>query len=208
MSQTLSQPPVTQPAAATPRPVEEEPVDRRWTRQEYDQLVDLGLFDGQRLELVEGRIIQMSPQNVSHRVGLELMDRFVRKAFPSGHRVCIQMPFRAADGSEPEPDVAVIPGDPRGVTGHPSHAVLIVEVSDTTLRHDRNKARLYAASGVGDYWILNLVDRTLELYRDPLPGGGPPAGPAYATMRVLRPQDSIAPLAVPGCATTITDLFP
>jgi Uma2 family endonuclease len=186
----------------------DEPADRLWTRDEYDRLVEQGFFDGQRVELVEGRIVEMPAQKVPHRVALELVDAYVRRAFPSGHRYCIQMPFRTAEGSEPEPDVAVVPGDARGSSEHPSSASLVVEVSDTTLRYDRHKARVYAASGVAEYWILNLVDRCLEVHRDPFPGGGTPNGPAYASVKIYAAADSIAPLAALGSAVTVAQLLP
>lgn len=83
-------------------------------------------------------------------------------------------------------------------------AVLVVEVSDTSLALDRRKARLYAMSGVADYWILNLIDRVLEGHREPLPGGGPENGPAYASMRVYQPDDAVAPLA----AVKVAELLP
>src|SRR5581483_12408049 len=105
----------------------EEPTVRRWTRDEYHRLIDEGFFDRQRVELVFGRIVQMAPQRNSHSVAVELVDRFVRRAFPN-HRIRIQMPLSLRPNSEPEPDVAVVPGDPRDLADHPSSAVLVVEV--------------------------------------------------------------------------------
>jgi Uma2 family endonuclease len=186
-----------------------EPRDRLWTREEYDKLVDEGFFEGQHVELIEGRILQMAPQKYQHSSGVELAVRFVRRAFPTGHRDRIQMPFRAADGSDPEPDIAVIIGeDPRAVTDHPSSAVLLIEVAEASIRHDRRKAKLYAISNVPDYWILNLNDRTLEVYRDPIPGGGSPSGPAYATIQILTAEQSITPLAAQAASIKVADLLP
>ena len=130
------------------------------TLAQWDQLVESGLLAGQRLELVEGTVIRMFPQGVADCVAIELVDRYLRRAFPMGGRICSQMPFRSADGSEPAPDFAVIAGDdPRASKEHPSSAIMIVEISGTTLAHDRRKARLYATSGVPEYWILNLQVR-------------------------------------------------
>ena len=118
------------------------------------------------------------------------------------------MPFRAADGSDPEPDLAVLRGSPRDpADGHPTSATLIVEVSDTTLRHDRRKAKLYAASGVQDYWIVNLVDGTLEVHRDPVQSISD-SMPPYANVRVLNRTDTISPLGAPGANVVISDLLP
>jgi Uma2 family endonuclease len=200
---------LNKPAQQTPTLGSTEPSDRLWTREEYYKLVEQGFFDGQRVELIEGRIVELAPQRVPHRVSVELVDRYAGRAFPAQHCVRVQMPFRAADGSDPEPDVAVVPGDPRDSTvEHPSRAVLIVEVSESTLRHDRRKARLYAMSGVTDYWIINLIDRCLERHRDPLPGGGSPNGPAYASVKIYTPQESIAPLAAPAAMIAVAELLP
>jgi Uma2 family endonuclease len=197
---------------AKPSPFSEfggEPSEKLWTRAEYYQLADDGFFQNRRVELIEGRILEMPPQKLPHRTSLELADKFVRRVFSSGHRICVQMPFRAADGSDPEPDIAVIVGDdPRAASEHPSSALLVIEISDATLRHDRRKARLYSISGVPEYWIVNINDRTLELHRDPLPGGGSPEGPAYATVRVLAAEAKISPLAAPNISATVADLLP
>jgi Uma2 family endonuclease len=186
-----------------------EPQDRLWTREEYDKLVDDGYFKGQRVELIEGRVLQMPPQKLPHRTSYELCIQFAGSAFPAGHRICGQLPFRAADGSDPEPDIAVIAGaDPRAVTDHPSSAVLIIEVAEASIRHDRRKAKLYSISNVADYWIINLNDRTLEVYRDPIPGGGSPSGPAYATIQILTAEQSITPLAAQAASIKVADLLP
>ena len=118
------------------------------------------------------------------------------------------MPLRAADDSDPEPDVAVVAGDPRdSADGHPTSASLIVEVSDTTLRHDRRKAKLYAASKVRDYWILNLLDGTLEVYRDPVDSPSQTT-PPYSTARIFNRDETLAPLGAPAATVKITELLP
>jgi len=180
--------------------------ERLWTRQEWDRLVELGFFDGERLELIEGRIIPMSPQRATHSMAVELVDRFMRRAFAAGFRIRCQLPFRSADGSEPEPDFAVIAGDdPRASAQHPSSAILVVEISDTTLEHDRRKAKLYAASGVPEYWILNLVGRNLEVYRNPLMGQGGVAG--YANSLTYGERDHLSPSSA-SADVVVADLLP
>ncbi|HSV13272.1 MAG TPA: Uma2 family endonuclease [Tepidisphaeraceae bacterium] len=199
---------MTQLAERSNQPAPSEPTERRWTRREYYRLAEQGYFKGQRVELIEGRIIQMPPQGLPHTTGVELVDRAVRKAFLDGYRFRIQMPFRAADGSDPEPDVAIVKGDPRDpADGHPTSAALIVEVSDTTLCHDRRKARLYAISGVSECWILTLADSTLEVYQNPMPSAGAADLP-YASIRQLRREDSLAPLAAPQGIIQVADLLP
>jgi Uma2 family endonuclease len=129
----------------------------------------------------------------------------MRRAFVTGHRVRSQLPFRSVDGSEPEPDLAVIAGDdPRASAEHPSSAVLIVEISDTTLEHDRRKARLYAASQIPEYWILNLVSRTLEVHRNP---GSQNGVAGYGEVRILKDRDRVSPLSS-SAEATVADLLP
>jgi Uma2 family endonuclease len=197
---TLAERPTTEPSIA------QVPAERLWTRKEWDRLVELGFFDGERLELIEGRIVRMSPQRVPHSVAVELVDRCLRRVFVPGHRMRCQLPFRPADGSEPEPDIAVIAGDdPRASKEHPSSAVLIVEISETTLEHDRWKARLYAASGVPEYWILNLVARNLEVYRNPEMGEGGVA--RYASSKILTERDRLSPLTA-NLEISVAELLP
>ena len=182
-----------------------EPTERLWTREEWDRLVEIGFFEGERLELIEGRIIQMSPQRVPHRTAIEVVDHYVRRAFPEGYRICSQLPFRTADGSEPEPDFAVVAGDdPRAARQHPTSAVLIIEISDTTLRQDRKKARLYAVTKVPEYWIINLVARNMEVYREPRTKKGIAA---YQSSRTLKEQEEITPLHA-SLPVKIADLLP
>jgi Uma2 family endonuclease len=184
------------------------PVQRRWTSEEYCRLYDQGFFVGQRVELIFGRIIQMAPQRSPQSVAIELVDQFVRRAFPTGHRYRIQLTLSLKPKSEPEPDIAVVPGQPRGQTSHPGSAVLVVEVSEATLEYDRNqKARLYARNGLDDYWILNLVDRQLEVYRDPLARGGRRGGPAYASVKFYASHETIAPLGAAGMPVRIDELL-
>jgi len=181
------------------------PAERLWTRAEWDRLVDIGFFNHERLELIEGRIVRMSPQRVTHRVAVELMDRFLRTIYQPGNRICVQLPFRTSDGSEPEPDLAVIAGDdPRASKEHPSSAVLIVEISDTTLEYDRRKAALYAVSGVPEYWIVNLISRTLEVHRNIQISAGT-AG--YSDVRALKSGERVSPLNI-SRDVSVDDLLP
>jgi Uma2 family endonuclease len=176
---------------------------RRWTREEYERLVEQGFFGPEeRSELVEGAIYEMPPQSNSHALGLSLTHLALQRLYPVGYYIRIQMPLALGLDSEPEPDLAVVPGHPRDWRdGHPSSAELIVEVADRSLLHDRKrKAGLYARAEIPEYWILNLVNRCLEVYRRPLAG-------AYASRAVLRDDDSISPLARPEASIAVADLL-
>ena len=107
-----------------------------------------------------------------------------------------QMPIGLADDSAPEPDIAVAPGartDYRDA--HPAHPVLVVEVAESSLDFDRrDKGSLYARGGIRDYWIVNLVDRVVEVYRDPRPDAAAAYGWSYGAVEHLRPPATIVPI--------------
>jgi Uma2 family endonuclease len=113
--------------------------------------------------------------------------------------------------SVPDPDLAVIVGTARTIppTHNPTTALLIVEVSDTTLRYDRRvKGSLYAASGITDYWIVNIPNHQLEVYRDPVADSTQPFGFRYNSQTILVPGDFVAPLALPGGRIAVVDVLP
>jgi Uma2 family endonuclease len=185
-----------------------EPQTRRWTRREYYKLAEKGWFAGQRVQLIDGEIIQMAPQGHEHTVALSKAARILRTLFEPGHWIRWQMPLNVGRDSDPEPDLAVVKGDIDDYTDHPTTAILVVEVSDTSLRLDRRKAALYASAGVGEYWILNLVDRSLEVYRTPVPADGGEKSAHYASHVVLDLNAEVAPQAAPARAIRVSSLFP
>src|SRR5262245_44247125 len=147
---------------------------RRWTRREYGRLIDLGvLHEDDPIELLEGRLIVAEPQNTPHATAIDLAGETLRRAFGPGWRVRVQLPLALGPDSEPEPDVAGVRGEARDfLTDHPATAALVVEVADSSLRLDRRlKARIYARAAISDYWIVNLVDRVVEVHRDPVSMG-------------------------------------
>jgi Uma2 family endonuclease len=177
---------------------------RRWTRQEYDRMIDAGILGpSDRVELIEGEIIEMSPQKPPHAICIELTDDALRRIFRDGFRIRIQLPL-ALEDSEPEPDLAVVRGSIRdNPTEHPSTAVLVVEVADATLDYDRRrKARVYARAGIPEYWLVNLVDYEVEVYRDPSPDGH------YAAVQRVNASNSVSPLAASWAEVAVTALLP
>jgi Uma2 family endonuclease len=178
--------------------------DRRWTREEYERRVEEGFFrPGERVELVDGVLYELSPQKPYHSQGVSLALIQFLPLFSPERYVRIQMPLALGADSEPEPDIAVVPGSPRSHgSSHPASAVLIVEVAESSLLHDRKrKASLYAWAGIPDYWLMNLVDWQLEIYRDPQDG-------EYRSHTVLRSGDSVFPLVRPELRIVVADLLP
>jgi len=183
---------------------------RRWTRAEYDRLVGLGMLQGEAVELVGGQLVIAEPQSSYHASALGAAGDALRAVLPQGWLVRIQMPVALDDESEPEPDLAVVPGAWANYrAGHPSRPTLVVEVAESSLAFDReDKGSLYARGGVRDYWIVNLVDRALEVYRDPGPDPATPYGWRYRAVERLDPAAVVSPLALPAVRIAVSDLLP
>ncbi|MGH7332374.1 MAG: Uma2 family endonuclease [Candidatus Rokuibacteriota bacterium] len=182
---------------------------RRWSRVEYDHLVDLGVFQGEPLELIGGQLV-VAEQGAYHVSAIGTADDALRAILPAGWIVRTQAPVALDDESEPEPDLAVVPGrraDYRA--SHPTRPVLAVEVADSSLGFDRRqKGSLYARAGIQDYWIVNLVDRVLEVYRDPAPDSAGPYGWRYQSVTTLGPSAVVIPLAFASSQLAVTDRLP
>lgn len=187
-----------------------EPQVHLWTRSEYDRMAELGFFERKRVELIEGQVIEMSPMGSLHATTVALTAKAVERAFGPEYFARWQMPFNVGEYSEPEPDVAIIAGAIRDYTQeHPTTAALIVEVAETSLAYDRDtKSSLYAKVGIADYWIVNLVDLQLEVYRTPRSDEDALYGFGYADKAVLRVGDVVQPLAQPQSEIAVADLLP
>ncbi len=174
-------------------------------------MVEAGVFPpGERLELMDGEVLKMTPQGSVHATAVRLTEDLLRAAFGPGHDVRVQMPLAIDPSSEPEPDVTVVPGSPRDYRdAHPTSALLVVEIADTTLLYDREqKGSLYGRAGVVEYWIVNLIDRRLEVYRDPTAMPQTRYGWAYRTVLQFTPGDHIYPLAASQARVAVADLLP
>lgn len=181
-----------------------------WTREEYHRLTDLGFFDGRRVELVEGQVIDRAAMKSPPAAAVDLVDAALKAVFGAGYYVRQQKPFVINDISEPEPDIAVVPGTIRDYAeAHPTEAALIVEVADTSVRYDRStKGGLYAKAGIADYWILNLGQRQLEVYRQPIADATAPHGWRYSKTVIYQPGQRVAPLALATAWVVIEDVLP
>jgi Uma2 family endonuclease len=183
---------------------------RRWKRVEYDRLADLGLFDGDPVELISGQLVVAEPKGTYHTSAVSAAEYALRAVLPPGWIVRTQAPVSLDDESEPEPDLAVVPGRPADYRyAHPERPALALEVADSSLTFDRqHKGSLYARAGIEDYWILNLVDRCLETYRDPRPDPSAPYGWRYRSVATLTPPALATPLAFPSSHVAVADLLP
>jgi Uma2 family endonuclease len=188
-----------------------EPRPFRWTKEDYYRLCEAEWFQGRRVQLIEGEIVEMPAQKNWHAIAITLTEDALRAAFGPGHWVRVQMSLDLSPRSVPDPDLAVVPGTPRShlTANNPTTALLIVEVAETTLSYDRNaKAGLYAAAGIADYWIVNLVQKQVEVYRDPVADSTALYGFRYGSRTILGPGDFVAPLAAPQARVAVADLLP
>jgi Uma2 family endonuclease len=184
---------------------------RRWTRLEYERLAQAEILGPEdRVELLGGALVVKEPQDSSHATGIRLAARALRQVFGAGWDVSVQLPVALDDESEPEPDVSVVPGGARDYRdAHPSRPVLVLEVARSRIALDReHKGSLYARAGIADYWIVNLQDRRLEVYRQPVADPAAPFGWRYAQVMTIGPEGAASPLAARGASVPVADLLP
>jgi hypothetical protein len=171
---------------------------KRYTVAEYQHLIEIGAFaDNERNELIEGWLIPKMSRIPRHDVALDKSQDAIRPLLPSGWRLRIQSAITTSD-SEPEPDLAIVPGPPdRYVHSHPvpSEIAALIEVSDASLTFDRNtKGRVYARANIEVYWIVNLIDRQVEVYTKP---DSTAVEPSYASRQDYSENESV-PLVIAG----------
>jgi Uma2 family endonuclease len=164
---------------------------------------DQGFFHPEeKLELIEGIIYKKARQSPAHAAASSLLNYVLRSTFAEGYEIRPGLPLVLGPYSEPEPDIAVVPGAPGDyVREHPAFALLVIEVADASLLHDRKKADLYARAGIPEYWLLNLVDWCLEVYRDLKDG-------VYTVRLILRDGDSVSALDRPQASIPVASLLP
>jgi len=178
---------------------------RTFSVEEYHRMGAAGVFtSGERVELIWGVIREMSPKGRRHVQAVTLASHLFIPRLSGRAIVLIQDPVSfSGSRSEPEPDIVICASaDPRSAGSRDSQPLLVIEVADSSLRFDReDKAKLYALSGVPEYWIVNLVDDVLEVFRVPESEG-------YRTRSVLKPSETICPLSFPELEIEVTDLIP
>lgn len=185
------------------------PGPHRWTVDEFYRVRSSGVWEGRKLILLGGELIEMPAPKPPHNIALLLADYLFKAVFAQGHVVCIQMGMVFNINTDPIPDLAVVPGDPRSQVLMPSTAELILEVSDTTFAFDvGEKASLYAAAGIADYWVVDLANGRILVYRSPAIDPTQKYGHGYTALTVLLPGQFLAPLAAPQSPVAASDLLP
>jgi Uma2 family endonuclease len=174
--------------------------------EQYLKMADLGFFHERRVELVNGKIIEMAPMNDPHWWGIAKTTKTLNHVFDE-YLVLSQVPLALDEYSEPEPDFVVLDSSLLGEqqlskSNAASVTVVLIEISDSTLAYDRStKAELYASSDIAEYWIVNLKARQLEVRREPKNG-------KYAKVETLTEKQSVATLAMPRKKIKVADLLP
>lgn len=183
---------------------------RSWKRVEYERLVQLGVFANDPIELIGGQLVVAEPQSAYHASAIRKADYALRAVLAPGWIVSIQSPITLDDESEPEPDLAVVGGRPGDyIDAHPTRPALVIEVAESSVPFDRqHKGSLYARAGLEDYWILNLIDRVLEVYRDPDADPSAAYGWRYRSVVTLAPPAVVVPVAFTGVQLAVEDLLP
>jgi Uma2 family endonuclease len=197
-------------APVTPPPVGNGPKPWRITIKQYRKLGETGCFNGLKTMLIRGEVYTMVFPNPPHDVALGLTDDWLRKVVPPGYHVRNQMGFDIGTNNDPGPDLAVVPGDRRDYsTKTATTAILIIEVAESSLDMDTTtKAELYATANVPDYWVIDLVNRQIIVFRDPAPLPAGLGATAYQNRQTFGPADSVSPLHVPTASVRVADLLP
>ena len=183
----------------------------RMPRERYDRLIEAGIFGPEdRVELLDGFLVAREPQGARHATVVALVRAVLEKAFARSYHVREEKPIALDEQSEPEPDIVVVPGRPRDyLDAHPSRPVLVVEVAEPSLALDRlRKGGLYARAGITDYWILNLLDEVLEVYREPVCAPSGHGEWKYVSVHLLRRNAVVTPLAAPRARIRVASLLP
>jgi Uma2 family endonuclease len=178
---------------------------RRFTLDEYHRLIRVGVLgEDEHVELLEGVIVEMTPQGRAHALVVSQLGESFTSARRPDCRVRIQLPLSLEGNSEPEPDLAVVTREEeRTAQVHPRAALLVVEVSGDSLRKDRQlKGRIYARAGVPEFWVVDVARRTVELYSEPDVDAG-----RYRTLRTLGAGETLTTPVLPELSLPVAELF-
>ena len=210
--QTLAPDAATAPlavAAVEMAPQSDEPRKRPISAHDYIRMAEIGLFEGQRVEFIGGEIIIMPPISEAHAQSVDKVTTRVTVSLHERFVIRCQNPFNAGENGRPEPDIAVVRPESLSADQPPSEAILLVEISKATLNYDQTtKLGLYASLGIADYWIVNLVENQVEVYRQPIERAGAEFGHDYAHRQIYQRGQSIALLEVPAVSIAVDAMLP
>jgi len=194
----------TGPHTVEPETESLSPIRRRFTVDEYHRMIAAGILgEGEHVELLEGEILEMSPQDERHFRPIQRLTRWLNLSLGDDFQVRPQGPLTLGE-SEPEPDVAVVRSKDAGsARAHPGTALLVVEVSNVSVRYDLDvKSRIYATADIPEYWLVVVGKRSVEVFRDPEPKLG-----IYKTRITLGEDETLTPIAFPGPIVSVASLF-
>ena len=192
-----------------PVPIPYEPPRHRWTFEDYLKIAETGILEGGRTELIDGEILDVAAQYNPHAASISKTNRLLVAVFDESYWLTIQSTVRLRHGDGPDPDFGVRPGPATGDQSFQPQPLLIIEVSVSTLLYDQVvKSSLYAANGVEDYWIINVNDRQLEVYRNPVEDSTRRFGWRYGSLNVYRPPDFVSPLVKPEAKIEVAKMLP
>jgi Uma2 family endonuclease len=182
------------------------PSEDTFTAERYLALVESGVLGPEdKVELLEGVIVAVAPQGVRHAAAVARANHVLVRIAGDRAHIRPQLPLVAGEKSVPEPDLALVAGPvSTSDRGHPRGALLVVEVAESSLAADRlTKSRIYAAAGIAEYWIVNLRDDRIEVFRNPDAGAR-----CYQEHRLAQRGDSIELAALPAARVAVDDLLP
>ncbi len=177
-----------------------------WTVQDYYRMSDLGILDSnERTELIAGQIVIMTAKGTAHVITLQLLANNIQAQLGTTALIRTQDPIRLDNFSEPEPDLAIVKGTILDYTQQhpvPDDIYLVIEVADSTLKQDcQVKDKLYARSSIAEYWVVDINNRQVHIFRDPTSTG-------YTSQLILTETHSISPLAFPEIVLSIASILP
>jgi Uma2 family endonuclease len=185
------------------------PCVKHWNREEYHCLGKQGWFREQKVELLQGELIVLTPQSYAHANAVHRIFHQLSGLYGAEFSVRMQVPLVHEPNSEPEPDISVVPGSWRDYSDHPQTAVLVVEVSKSSLDYDlHTKAHLYASMGIPDYWVLDLENRQLLVHRQPVADAKMPFGHRFQQTETIAADGQISLLENSTATIAIANMLP
>lgn len=197
----------SEPFVSKPIDPKSGPHAPRFSKSEFLNMVEIGAFDGRRVFLFRGELIEMAPMATPHALGVQECTMWSVRVLGGRFKVRVQSPFDTPGESLPEPDICVLSVEDSRRAPHPNRAQLLIEVADSSLRLDRAKAHEYAA-GANEYWILDVRRRVLHVYRKPHDDPAGLHGRAFDPPVTLDEHATVAPLCEPTAAVKVSDLLP